>query len=655
MANPLDHLRIGPKLLGGFGVVLLLSGAVAGYLVVGMDRLASSFANYAGTADRTMDALGIDGEILTLQLAANQYLATREAGHLQAVREEQAELRELLEASLAVVVSPERRAHLEAIRQAAERYGDAVEEVSGVLASERRAVTDGILANAERIIQNLRQIEQAATWGGPPTATAILQGTEDAIVTARMAVLRWVATRDGRDAAAEVAMQAAASALQQVAEATLPPGTTQQRDQALAAAADFRTAFAAIAELRQRMQAGVTTMEAAAADMVDSIKAYEDSAVADLGDTYAQALAEKDLAFTTGIVVSIVMALIGLAVAVLLSRQLSSPITAMTETLRRLAAGETVATVPGVGRGDEIGAMAAAALVFKENVAERETRARRVAELVQGFEAQSAAVTAALAGAATELEAAARSMSDTAEETNRQAATVASATDQASANVQTVAAAGQELSASIEDINRQVTTSASTTARAVAEVEETDQAVTRLAETAERIKSIVGIISDIAEQTNLLALNATIEAARAGEAGKGFAVVASEVKTLAGQTGKATADIATQLEAVRQAMQGAVTSMRSIRSTIGEVDQIATTIAAAIEEQGASTREIARNVEEAARGTAAVAGAIGDVNRAAAETGGAASQVLATAGAVSEHAEAMRRDVESFLASVRAA
>ena len=190
---------------------------------------------------------------------------------------------------------------------------------------------------------------------------------------------------------------------------------------------------------------------------------------------------------------------------------------------------------------------------------------------------------------------------------------------------------------------------------AVRQAQQTDQRINELSRAGQRIGDVVKLITAIAEQTNLLALNATIEAARAGEAGRGFAVVASEVKALAAQTGKATEEIGTQIAGMQSATQDAVGAIKGIAGTIGRVSEIAAAIAAAVEEQGAVDAEISRNVQQAARGTAQVASNIGDVNRGASETGSASTQVLSSAQSLSGESTRLKAEVGKFLATVRAA
>ena len=362
-------------------------------------------------------------------------------------------------------------------------------------------------------------------------------------------------------------------------------------------------------------------------------------------------------------------ALLCIAVRVGLVRNIVIPMVAMTSAMRRLADRDMDTIIPHIGRGDEIGRMAAALQVFKTNMeaadrlgAEREAervareqRSARIETLVGIFEQQVGQTVSILAAASTEMEATASSMTGNAAQTDAQAIAVAQAAEESSSGVQMVAAASSQLAASITEINRQVVSSAGLTNQAVGSVRRTDDTVRALSDAAGRIGQVVELITSIASQTNLLALNATIEAARAGDAGRGFAVVASEVKSLAQQTARATDEIAAQIAQVQQASSGAVEAIHEIGGLIEEMGAITNSIAAAMEQQGAATSEIARNVQQTAANTQVVTSNISSVSRAANDTGAAATEVLSAAGDLSRQAETLSVEVNSFISKVRVA
>jgi methyl-accepting chemotaxis protein len=367
--------------------------------------------------------------------------------------------------------------------------------------------------------------------------------------------------------------------------------------------------------------------------------------------------------------VVVVVGFLTIFVSMLAARTITRPLNSLTDVMRRLAGGETAVEVQHATRRDELGAMAAAVQVFKEHMitADRLTAERTAADdakvehvrqieaLTAAFESKMAELVHMLSAAATEMEASATSMSANAGETGQQSAAVAAASEQTSANVAAVAAATEELATSIQEIGRQMKQAAEIAGKAAADVTRTDATVHTLASDTKKIDEIVNLIREIAARTNLLALNATIEAARAGEAGKGFAVVASEVKALATQTARATDDIGGQISHIQQATEQAVAAVRHIASTIGDINNIASNIAAAVDEQAATTRNSSGNVQEAARGTQEVSRNIAGVQRAATGTGVAADQVLTAARDLSRQAETLTGEVGRFTAGMKSA
>jgi methyl-accepting chemotaxis protein len=363
------------------------------------------------------------------------------------------------------------------------------------------------------------------------------------------------------------------------------------------------------------------------------------------------------------------LALASLTLWMVISRVVRS-LGQITAAMGKIAGGETSVAVPCTTRRDEMGSMARALLVFKENAVKmlgmqaerealektaREERAAAMAQLADQFEGAVGEIVETVSSASTQLEASAGTLSTTAERAQELTTMVAAASEEASTNVQSVASASEEMASSVNEIGRQVQESARIAGEAVAQARKTHHRVNELSEASRRIGDVVELINTVASQTNLLALNATIEAARAGEAGRGFAVVATEVKALAEQTAKATEEIRRQISDIQNATQDSVSAIEEIGVTIGRISEISSTIASAVEEQGAATQEVARNVQQAAQGTQQVASNITDVQRGADATGAASSQVLTFAQSLSQESSRLKSEVGRFLEMVRAA
>jgi methyl-accepting chemotaxis protein len=419
---------------------------------------------------------------------------------------------------------------------------------------------------------------------------------------------------------------------------------------------------------QERMVAAIPMRKAAAEEekQLDSIIEQLDHRILEVKNNTLQHTARmKSIVMAVGFVV------VGLGIffAILLTSSIVRPLHKLQDRMASLAKGSFDDDVPFLERGDEIGSMAKAVQVFKDNGIEagrlsgisakeqaaKEARQRNIDAYISVFQKEATVAMNQLASASTKMRATAESMSATAEETSKQSTAVAAAAEQSSASVSTVASAAEELSASVTEIARQTSESQKTADQAVGQARTTEEMVGGLEVATNKISEVMGLISNIASQTNLLALNATIEAARAGEAGKGFAVVASEVKNLAGQTAKATEEVGAQIDTIQSATKGVVDAIAKIGVTISQMNKMAADISSVVDQQNSAVREIAHNAQQASSGTQEVTTNITGVNRAASDTGVAATEVLTISGDLSKQAETLKAEIDAFLHKIQTA
>ncbi len=409
----------------------------------------------------------------------------------------------------------------------------------------------------------------------------------------------------------------------------------------------------------------------AAADVADLMEATVTGAQQGAKTSKDEVMSDTERANQINLIMAIVVVLSLIASVVFSFLGVARPMTLLNGALGKMAAGDIDVEIPGANRGDEIGDLAKTVTVIRENaehkareeaeakvqqdLAAAKRRKQEMIKLADDFEGAVGNIVETVSSASSQLEAAAGTLTTTAERAQELTTMVAAASEEASTNVQSVASSTEEMASSITEIGRQVQELARMANEAVDQARTTNNRVSELSKAAARIGAVVELINTIAEQTNLLALNATIEAARAGDAGRGFAVVASEVKALAEQTSKATGEIGQQITGIQAATEESVGAIQAISTTIEKLSEISSTIAAAVEEQGAATQEISRNVQQAARGTQQVSANITDVQRGAGETGTASSQVLSSAQSLSSDSGRLKHEVGKFLSSVRAA
>jgi methyl-accepting chemotaxis protein len=668
----LSNLKIGARIRGGFAVVLVLLAALAAIAIDGAESEKATLQQTTdlNTTNNTLDDIALN--FARGRRATNLYLAGSAGDQAAAAeaKEVQDKLNTLLPQAIAGAPNAEIKSDFEKLSGTMGRFFAAFDKIKE-LTGKQVTLTETLSKFGPKTHANLAEIVKASLADGNVKAAALAGVANDSLMLARQQVSGYIGnhTQQAIDIVrAELPqfdrdIDAVAASLNDAKLKALAAEAKSMAPQYLAA---FNAVVAADDEKAKLSANELDLNGSTIRTSIDQIGGSFDTLIAQVAKQTHAAIAWS---IRLSIALSIIAMALGIVIAWTTARGIVRPVVGMTETMSALAGGDKTVAVPALGRKDEVGRMAQAVQVFKDNMikadeltaaqeaeqAAKEERAKRVNALTSAFDASIGDVVQAVSAQAGQMEASAQSLSATAEEATKQSATVAAASEQASANVQTVASATEELSSSISEISRQVAQSSRVAASAVNEAEKANQMVQGLAEASQKIGAVVALITDIANQTNLLALNATIEAARAGEAGKGFAVVAAEVKNLANQTAKATEEISGQITGVQEATQEAVQAIQTIGKTIGEINGIASTIAAAVEEQSAATKEIARNVEQASTGTQEVTSNITGVSQAANDTGSAATQVLASARDLAQQSESLKAVVTKFLNNVKAA
>jgi methyl-accepting chemotaxis protein len=659
------------RIYGGFGVLVALGLALA---LLGRWQL-NSINNAIGAlsliSGANMRAVEISRELGVVQRATLRYKFDGNADSLKVVAEASTKASTLLQASAKATPSAERRtiynnlaAGITSLRSKLDVLEERIKTIDKAK-STLFTVGDELTAKVDKFLEMARLYKDFSNIAESANIDA-------AVLLVRVANWRFQATPDPQGPAlfkeSVEKANGAIAAVDKVAPTDNIRGSLRSVKTSLEI---YQKAFDAFSmNLIEADDLYFNDMMPQLTKMLGVVRTIEES----LKSVFDGMQSSADRTISSTMIVQAVIAalvlVLGALIAFVIGRSIVEPVVAMTSAMSRLAEGNTDAMIPSRDRNDEIGAMATAVHIFKQNAIERtrlEAKQKEAAahnavkrkadmhNLADRFESAVGGIVDIVSSTSTELETAAATLAKTAETTQRTSTTVAAASQEASTDVSSVAAASEDLARSVVEIAQHVQQSSKITAAAVKQAEKTDARIMELSQAATRINDVTKLIAAIAEQTNLLALNATIEAARAGDAGKGFAVVAHEVKALATQTAKATDEIRTQIAGMQTATEESVAAIKEIGTTIASIAKITSIVAAEIDKQGASTQEISYKAVQAAQGTTQIVSNINDARRDAGKTGSASAQVLASAQSLASESYHLKIEVDKFLASVRAA
>ncbi|MDH2406640.1 methyl-accepting chemotaxis protein [Bradyrhizobium sp. SSUT18] len=662
----LSNLKFQIKIILGFALVLSLWAVSLGATYFGFERVSVGSSAYQSIVVQSDTTREIDRALLAYRHLVRYYVQTGLPGDLSAAKEAELELSDTIKNASEVLIFSNDR--VSSLQEKFRTFASIFTNVVALKTKNRKNAAD--LNNTMELLRSkIDEVLKDPAGQGQASLETNLKELNSQLFTIGTTVSNYIVQPEQTSFAStsiRIGLVKSGLAALLTDEKLLLPKIKEIG----ALIDDYQNAVANLIENTKAIRNLVAAMNESADAIVKDAKSMKDDVVEDqkrvsLATTSTVNGTEK-LVFLLGMG----GLFFGIVLAFMLGRGISRPMIAMCAAMRELANGNFDVILPGLGRGDEVGEMANAVEEFKVQASakaecearEREFQSKSASEqrrselnrFANEFEAAVGSIVSNVSSSANQLEAAAGTLTRTAEVSQELAGRVAAASEEASTNVQSVAFATTELTASIHEIGRQVTESNKMAEGAVRQAQKADDQIMKLSQAAQRIGDVVKIITEIAEQTDLLALNATIEAARAGEAGRGFAVVASEVKSLASQTARATEEISSHINGMQEATQDSVLAINEISNTIGCISQIASTIALSVENQSSATHEIACNVRNVAQGTQEMASNIAEVNRGASSTGSASNEVLNSAGALSADSKRLRKELDAFMGSFRA-
>jgi methyl-accepting chemotaxis protein len=654
----------------GFAVVLAISAVSMGIAYVGFERVSAGVSSYRNSVSEADLARNIDRELIAYRGLARYFVVTGKEDDGKAALAAEASLRDAIGQAMKGTTNPARLDQVARLGREFQTFSRIFADIVKLKRESALLVERQVTRGGSMLRYKLDDLASNAVDAELPAIELGAKQVQSQYQAATAMADNFIISSDPAAATSTLArlsfVQNSLHAISATDEKIL-----QTIKEAFGLLADYRQAFTQLVDNAKSIDQLATEMGGSADAIMQGSTAMKAGLLSD--QQRLEAESDATIGETERLIAMLAGGgfLLGAVLALLLGKGISRPMTAMCQAMRELAGGRFDVVLPGLGRKDELGEMAAAVEEFKvqavakaerdaaaQDAHNRASSAARRSELIHfadEFEAAVGAIVSNVSASAVQLESAAGTLTRTADTTQSLSNQVAGASEEASQNMQSVASATEQLSASVDEIGKRVRESNRIAEAAVLQAEQTDGRIGKLSRAAQQIGDVVKLITAIAEQTNLLALNATIEAARAGEAGRGFAVVASEVKSLASQTAKATDEISSHISGMQGATQESVAAIKEIGGTIGQISEIASSIASAVEQQGSATQEIARSVQNVAQGTRQAAANIMQVNRGATETGSASEDVLNSARSLSSESKRLRAELDRFMANIRAA